>query len=140
MSLLIYIDTNVYIDLFEKRTDRLRPLDEFAFQLFRRVFDCEFNIVISSLVVEELEHNLHAEDIAKLKENLAENKKCVFVVETDSDEKEAAMLAAARKTSFNDTKHAVLAWRAGAKYLVTRNVEDFSRLHDIVKIALPESI
>ncbi|MBD3304093.1 hypothetical protein GF343_03035 [Candidatus Woesearchaeota archaeon] len=58
MTKLIYVDTNIYIDYFDGRTDYLRPPGEFAYQLLKRTFNCEFRIIVSSLVVDEIEYNL----------------------------------------------------------------------------------
>ena len=57
MSILIYVDTNVYIDLFENRQDRFRPLGEIAAQLFQRGLDCEFNIILSPVIISEAQDN-----------------------------------------------------------------------------------
>ncbi len=32
----IYVDTNIYLDFFLNRKDKLRPLGDFAFELFKR--------------------------------------------------------------------------------------------------------
>jgi len=140
METLIYLDTNIYIDHFEGRTDYLRPLGEFAFQLLKKAFDCKFNIVLSSLVVDELEHNSYSQNIVELKNVLKEGGNGIFIVETADDEQEARQIMKVHKTSFNDTKHAVLARRAGAAYLVTRNMDDFACLQDIIKVVLPEQL
>jgi len=50
MSTRIYVDANIYLDYLEERTDRIRPLDEFAFKIFRRALECEFEIVISDAI------------------------------------------------------------------------------------------
>ena len=52
--MLVYVDTNIYLDYFQNRQDRLRPLGEFVFQFFRRSLKCEFEIVVSDFVLEEL--------------------------------------------------------------------------------------
>lgn len=43
----IYLDTCIYLDYLMDRKDNLRPLGEFAFQLLKRTFECEFEIIIS---------------------------------------------------------------------------------------------
>jgi len=59
----IYFDTNVYLDFLEDRSDSLKPLGELAHQAFLRGLDCEYFIVISDLVIEELRKRVSAEDI-----------------------------------------------------------------------------
>jgi predicted nucleic acid-binding protein len=41
MSELIYVDTNVLIDFFLNRKDALRPIGDFAFELFKKSIDCK---------------------------------------------------------------------------------------------------
>jgi len=50
----IYFDTNIYMDFLENRKDNLRPLGEFAFQSIKRGIECEFYIVFSYHVADEL--------------------------------------------------------------------------------------
>ena len=57
MQRLIYLDTNIYLDYFENRTDKLKPLGEFAFRIIKRAIDCEFKIVISSIILAEIKFN-----------------------------------------------------------------------------------
>ncbi|MBD3304094.1 hypothetical protein GF343_03040 [Candidatus Woesearchaeota archaeon] len=71
---------------------------------------------------------------------MQENNKCMAIIENHADEKETRKIIKERKTSFNDTKHAVLARRAKADYLITRNVKDFNQLRDLINIALPENL
>ena len=50
----IYLDTNIYIDYWDDRKDARLPLGEFAHTLLKRTLSCEFTIVYSDLVVNEL--------------------------------------------------------------------------------------
>lgn len=50
----IYPDTNIYIDYWDNRTDARLPLGEFAHILFKRTISCEFTIVYSNLIVNEI--------------------------------------------------------------------------------------
>jgi predicted nucleic acid-binding protein len=140
MTKLIYVDTNIYLDYFDGRRDNLRPLGEFAYHLLKRALQCEFKIILSSLVVDEIEYNSYFEKFIELRKSLQENNKCVIIVENYADEKETRRIVKERETSFNDTKHAVLARRAKADYLITRNIQDFIQLRDLINIALPENL
>lgn len=136
----IYIDTNIYIDFFDNRSDRLRPLGEFAYNLLRRTFECEFRIIISGLVLEELDYNTYNEKAKELIKNLEEKNKIIDVKTTQEDKKIAREIKKQRKTEFNDTLHAVIAKRLKAEYLVTRNIKHFSKLIDLVDVCYPESL
>ena len=97
---LLYIDTNIYMDHFDGRVDRLRPLGEFAFQLLRRSLGCEFRIVISSLVLEELFYNSYEEPIKELLPDFDAKGKVVRAVITQED------IEKARKSVVNE-KHSL---------------------------------
>ena len=79
----IYCDTNIYLDFFLQRKDYLRPLDEFAYQIFRRVGEGEFTLVISDHLLYELDNNLEDESkITELLEPLNQKGKIIKVTKT----------------------------------------------------------
>ncbi len=45
-----------------------------------------------------------------------------------------------RKTSFNDTLHAVLAKKSGAQFIITRNLRDFENLEDLAPARFSEEL
>ena len=137
---LIYIDSNCYIDHFEGRVDNLRPLGDFAYNLIKKAIECEYKIIISSLVIDELEFNGFGEKIKELINDLKEVEKLVYAEETEEDDKKARSIKKDKQTSLNDTKHAVIASRKKAKYLVTRNIKDFEKLQNLVKLKFPENL
>lgn len=130
---LIYLDTNIYMDYFDGRTDLLRPLGEFAYQVLKRTISCEFKIIISGLVLEELFYNTYEENIKKILPDFAKNNKIVEIEASPEDIARARHIVKERKTNFNDTLHAVLAKKANADFLVTRNLKDFYELQDLAK-------
>ena len=134
------MDTNIYIDYFDGRVDNLRPLGEFAFNLLKRVLECEFQIIISSLVLDELEYNTYKENMLSLIKDLKDKNKLLIIDVNEEDIKNANKVKKERKTSYNDTLHAVLANRIKADFLVTRNLKDFEELLDLVKVVLPENL
>jgi predicted nucleic acid-binding protein len=140
METLIYLDTNIYIDYFKNRADYLRPLGEFAFQLLKRTFGCEFKIVISGVVIKELLHNNCENELAILVETLRACKKLIEVEANNEDFKEARNLSQERGISFNDALHAIVAKKANAECLVTRNIIHFQEVSDLIKISYPESV
>jgi predicted nucleic acid-binding protein len=135
---LIYVDTNVYMDYLEMRSDKLRPLQDLAFNVFRRTFSCEFTVVMSSSIIRELENYIDEKRIASLIEELRENSKVLETKASFADKEKARKLVRARHTPFDDTLHAVIAKRMDVSCLVTRNIKDFVDLQDIIEIVLPE--
>ena len=138
MERLIYLDTNIYIDYFKNRTDYLRPLGEFAFELLRRTFSCEFKIIVSNWVLKELEQNGFSKQSAQLIKRLKEMNKVAVIEYANNDSCLAKKLCNDRKIHYSDALHAAIAYRAGAEYLVTRNVSDFECVKDIIKVRCPE--
>jgi len=137
---IIYLDTNIYMDHFDGRVDKLRPLGQFAFEIVRRTLNCEFKIVMSSLIIDELVFNNYKEKITDLIKDLKEKDKIIKIVVNEEHKKETREISRTRKTDFNDTLHAVIANRLKAEYLVTRNVKDFVNLQDLIKIVYPENL
>lgn len=140
MNELIYLDTNIYLDYLENREDRLRPLGEFAFRLFQRTLKCEFKIIFSDLVNKELEKYIEEDKIRNILDDLKESEKLVDVAITSEDREKARMLTKDKKANFNDALHAVLAQKAKASTLITRNIEHFADFQDLIDIQYPESI
>jgi len=134
--MLIYCDTNIYIDYFENREDNLRPLGTFAFELLRRTIECEFTIVVSDFVISELEKYVEEEKIKELLQSLKRAKKLERVFKSDHDIQEAGMLSKNRP----DALHAVLAKKAKVEYLVTRNMKDFAEFSHLINVVFPENI
>lgn len=136
----IYVDTNVYLDYFEGRTDYMRPLGDFAHEVFQRTLSCEFTIILSGLVVKEILNNRDEEQMYDLINELKEKNKIIKTKATFEDKEKAGQIVKQKRTSFPDTLHAVIAQRMGAEYLVTRNIQDFVELQEMTKIVLPEHL
>ena len=133
MPRLIYIDTNVYLHYLLRRKDKLRPIGEFAFELLRRAVKCEFEILISDVVLDELKNNTSKEKINLLLRML---KRKLVPVRKDND----AVLQAQKisKTDFWDALHYVIAKREGAEIIVTRNVQHFA--FSDLEVKFPENL
>lgn len=131
----IYLDTNIYLDYFEGGQDKLRPLGHFAYELIRRSMNGEFKIIISDWVIEEFEKIADFNKINELLLKLKETNPVVLVKHRKKDKEKAK-----KYKNRADALHAILAIKAGADYLVTRNIKDFSEFQNFVKIVLPENI
>jgi hypothetical protein len=55
MSVLIYLDTNVWLDYFLDRSSGLLSPSEIALHILKRSIFCEFQILISDILTVELE-------------------------------------------------------------------------------------
>jgi len=136
----VYFDTNIYMDYFLDRRDKLRPLGEFAFNLIKKVITKEYKLIISDLVILELEYNGLGKEIKILIEKLIESDNLIFVKSEEEDNIKTNRIVKERRTSFNDTKHAVIANRSKTNYFVTRNIKDFEDLSDLIYPVYPENL
>ena len=134
--LKIYVDTNVYMDLFECRKDKFRDFGEFALNVFRKVREGHYCLVISDWVLEEFKKFRDPKEIERLLSGL-EKEHLIRITTTPDDKKEARRLSS---NNFPDALHVVLAKKANCFYLVTRNVKDFAEFQDYVEIKIPEEI
>ncbi len=132
----IYCDTCVYIDLFEGRKDRFRDLGEFALSLFRKVREKEYKLIISDWLLYEIKKLSHEKNFNDLLKQF-EDEYLIKVERSNEDERKARQLS---PSNFPDAMHVILAKKANAIYLVTRNIQDFAEFCKIIEIATPESL
>ena len=126
----IFLDTNIYLDYLLQRKN-----GGFAFKIFRRALKCEFKIIISSKIAEELLGNVSNEEVKSLLAFLS--KKIVKAYYSDKDLELAQKLD---KENRNDALHAIIAEKHKADFLVTRNIKHFKKFSYKVKAVLPEQI
>lgn len=132
----IYLDTNIYLDYCEKRSDRIRPLNEFAYLIFKRSLECEFEIVISNFVLEEINKNLKNKTVFQiLFTDLKKKKKLIY-----TEEKKEEYFKAKKHKNWPDALHAIIAKRTKCDYVITRNINDFLEFSDIINAKLPEEL
>ena len=133
----IYCDTNIYMDFLEGRSDYLRPLDEFAYQIFRRVENGEFTLIISDHLLYELRNHVEERKITELLQPLTQKGRIIKVFKTREDILKAKEIS---KENWKDALHAILANKAKAVYLLTRNIQDYAGCEHLVEIKFPENI
>jgi predicted nucleic acid-binding protein len=131
-----YLDTAIWIDYFEDRKDKYRPLGDWAHRLLSLIEEAGQTVLTSELVMIELEKYLPAE---KVKKYLDTYKK--ILQQVDSTEKqayEARAIASKRNLPVQDVLHTILA-RDNDAILITRD-HHFEALRDIVRIMKPEEL
>jgi len=100
----IYCDTNIFLDHFGSRKDRFRDLGEFAFQIFRRTLDCEFELIISDWLLYELKNYVPPEKLKEFLEEFKKKNKLIKINKTDEDIKKAKEIS----NYFQDILHQIL--------------------------------
>jgi len=137
----VYVDTNIFLDYFLNRSDRLRPLGEFAFNVFKKAFLKELKIVISDWTLSELESSeASEEDITVLLDGLKNSGSLEVVKLMEEDRRKARKILKESGLHTADALHVALAVRSGADVLVTRNIKDFAKAENLIESVLPEEI
>lgn len=104
MSKLIYIDTNVYLDYFYDRRDKLKPLGEFAFELLSKSVSCMYKIIVSDITIFELNKKLPKNKVTELMNWLS--LKTIYVNATKKDKDYARKY---HEIHYPDSLHIILA-------------------------------
>ena len=133
-----YLDTSIWRDYYENRSDRFRPLGEWALKLINYIIENKDFILYSDLVVRELKVKYSEEEINKIFAVIYKRNLLLKVVISSSQVKEAAILCKKRNVAFGDALHAILA-RDNKAIMVTRD-KHFFELVDITEIKRPEDL
>ena len=104
-----YFDTSIWRDYFENRSDRLRPLGEWAFELIRQIGEDKGIILYSQLVIDELRKGWSQEKIDKCFGMFRSEGLLVKVEPTDLQKKESLFIAQKKKVPRADALHAIIA-------------------------------
>jgi predicted nucleic acid-binding protein len=132
----IYVDTNVYRDLFEGRKDRFRDLGEFALFTFRQVREGKYQLVVSDWVIEEFKRNCDEQIINKFLDEFKQGQ-VIRIMRTKEDEQKAHELS---PSNYSDALHVILAKKGICIYLITQNLKHFAEFSNLIEVVLPESL
>jgi len=138
--LRIYVDTDIFLNLWFNEMIRYNPVFERAKRLLERVISCRLFLIISELTLEELSRNMRL-SIDTIKSdyfNEYANLGKLSVAEVTQD-----IVNEARRLSHHvgDATHAVIAKREGA-VLITRNKRHFLPIARKLRlrIVVPEQV
>ena len=137
MAKKYYVDTSIWIDLLENRKGyNDEPLGDYALKLFARIKAHNYKLVVSDLLVRELESNYSVEEINGMLLPFQKIIEKVFVTKEQRDE--SKKIAEERNLPPGDVLHAIVA-RDNKLIMVTRD-KHFKKLEDVVKHYRPEEI
>lgn len=134
MQKSFYLDTSIWRDYFEDRTDGIKPLGEFAFQFLKKCAANNCIIIYSSITLFELK------DFSERLQETSDAFGLALIEAKLSKEQydEADIAFRQRGLPANDVLHAIIS-RDNKAILVTRD-KHFQELLDIVEPAAPEEI
>ena len=133
-----YLDTSIWIDYYENRSDRFRQIGEWALQFLKIVIKNNWIVIYSELITYELLKIFSQEEIIKIFSILADRGLLKEVNINYIQRKEAAILSKEINVPFGDALHAVLA-RDNKAILITRD-KHFLELLDIAYVKKPEDL
>lgn len=132
-----YVDTSIWMDLLEDRKGyHDEPLGDYALKLFAMIKSKKHRLIISDLLIRELESNYSMEQINGMVLPFQKIMEKVFVTKEQRDE--AKKIAEERNLPSGDVLHAIVA-RDNSYIMVTRD-KHFKELGNITKHCKPEEI
>ena len=131
-----YLDTCIWRDYFENRSDRFRPLGDWAFKLIKKIIEENNFIMISDLVEEELSIDYGNKEIENIF-SIIPKELLIRISVSNLQFKEAINISRELKTPLKDTLHAILAKNNNA-ILITRD-KHFNEI-DFVETYKPEEL
>lgn len=133
-----YVDSCIWLDLLEDRTDGLRPLGEFAFQFIKKAMKQRNTVLYSRSVLKELNKQYPEATIEEhCFKQLRTRRLLEYAETTQKQADEAKHIAKERGLPTDDALHAILA-RDNQATLVTRDAH-FTALADITESVKPEN-
>ncbi|MBU0635678.1 hypothetical protein KKE06_01505, partial [Candidatus Micrarchaeota archaeon] len=137
MKKRFYLDTAIWRDFFEDRSDGLRPLGEFAFQFLKNCEKKGYKVLVSDSVVLELKVYFPEEKIKQIFSSFLGIIKNIKAAEEQISEARTEWQKREKRVPFKDVLHAVLA-RHHYAVLIARDNHFFDELSSIVEVEKPE--
>lgn len=132
-----YLDSCIWIDYFENRSDRFRPLGDWAFSLIQKIVQDSAQVIISDMTRVELEKQFSSKIVDTILE-IIPRELLVIIEASEKQSKEAMTLSKKLQIPFGDALHGVLARDSGA-ILVTRD-KHFNEMSDQLTVRKPEEL
>ena len=131
-----YLDTSIWLDYYENRQDRFRPLGEWALALLSQIKERKDTILVSDVILRELGTKyteLQINNILESYERVIEK-----IQATDEQMKLSKTVSWTRRIPNGDALHAIIS-RDQKAILITRD-NHFTSLTDINKAYKPEEL
>ena len=130
----LYIDTNILIYAIDDAKNRFgKNISASSRKLLFQSMTCKHHIIISDWTLKELKIINKLSEASFLLELL--KKKTININKTIKDE---ALAKKQNPNHIQDQLHCILALKAGADYIVTRNIADFK--HCTIPVVKPEKL
>ena len=131
------IDTCIWLDYYENRSDKFRPLGDWALELLNLITKIKAIVIISDYLIRELLLHYDLKTVQNII-SIIPRKQQLRIVISNNLLKKAAAIVKIRNVSFIDAVHAVTAGSHRA-IIITRD-HHFEELTDIAPFAKPEDL
>lgn len=132
-----YVDSCIWIDYFENRSDGLKPLGEFAFLFFKKCAKENHKIYFSNLVFEELSKYISKTEVNNLIDNFSNV--TIFINYSNKQISKAKnLIKEYGNLHFSDALHIVIA-KDNNCVVITRD-NHFFNLESLIVVFKPEEI
>ena len=132
-----YLDSCIWKDYFENRSDRFRPLGDWALELIKKIIKEEGLFIFSDHLIKELEKQYSHEVLDNFFE-IIPIQSIIKVETTEQQAKEAFQIKNKLKIPYGDVLHAIIA-RDNDAILVTRD-KHFYELAQKINVKKPEDL
>jgi len=133
-----YLDSCIWRDYFENRSDRFRPLGDWALDLIKKIIHEEGIILYSDLVEDELEVVYSKDEIRNNIFSIVPKEIFLKVLISENQSKESVYYSKKLGIPINDCIHAILA-RDNNAIMVTRD-KHFFEFKGITEVKCPEEL
>lgn len=132
---MLYLDTNILIYAIEDSKNPWgKDLSDSSVRLLGDVLSCKHHVIISSWTLEELRNTKRLEQAMPLLHML--KKKTTKIYYTQQEKETAKRL----NPHFQDELHGILALRAKATHIVTRDIAGFRHFKNRISVVRPEEL
>jgi len=133
-----YLDSSIWRDYYENRSDKFKPLGEWALMLIHKIIKEKSYILYSDFILKELSIKYSQEEIKNIFDIVNKKQLLLRVKILKIQVKQAATISKKRKVPFGDVLHTILASNNNA-IMVTRD-KHFLELIDLTNIKKPEEL
>lgn len=139
MARRFYLDTSIWRDYFESRSDGIRPLGALAFQFLKECTAHRHSILVSDIVVHELRLYFPKEAVDEMFSSFEDSILRISASRAQHAEARKEWLERDKCLPLNDVLHAVIA-KHNKAVLIARDRHFFEMLSSIADVRLPEEV
>ena len=133
---LLYIDTNIFISAIREEKNKFgNDISTPASKIFFDAMLCKYHLMISQWTATEMRRKMPPENVRMALELI---KKKLITLRFDEDD--LTMARRRSKDNTPDALHIILAEKANADYIITRDLDDFMKIGTRIPIRKPEHL